>query len=142
MQSNAHLINSLQGLENACAELIIGITRDAAHNSYALTLGAGGIFTELFQDSVTVMLPTNRAEIEESLKQLRISRLLRGYRSMPAVNLVLVLEAIEALQSFVIAHTGKIEEIEINPLLVGHDFALVADALIVGEKLYESAKYP
>lgn len=140
MQAKSYLVETM--VKNACAELIIGITRDAAHNSYALTLGAGGIFTELFQDSVTVMLPTNRAEIEESLKQLRISRLLRGYRSMPAVNLVLVLEAIEALQSFVIAHTGKIEEIEINPLLVGHDFALVADALIVGEKLYESAKYP
>ena len=42
-------------------------------------------------------------------------------------------DAVEAVQNFVIQHAGVVSEVEVNPLLVGRDFAVAADALIQGD---------
>ena len=53
----------------AVAELIIGLKTDPQFG-LALVIGAGGILTELLKDTVTLLLPTSRAEIERALKSL------------------------------------------------------------------------
>ena len=61
-----------QMVTGAVAELIIGLTSDPQFGT-ALVVGAGGILTELLKDSVTLILPTTRSEIERALTSLTVT---------------------------------------------------------------------
>src|SRR5699024_10312685 len=52
------------------AEMILGVTRDPAHG-LALTIGAGGVLTELLSDTATLMMPATGDEIRAALMTLR-----------------------------------------------------------------------
>jgi acyl-CoA synthetase (NDP forming) len=111
------------------AELLIGVVRDPAHG-YVLTIAAGGVFTELLKDSQSLLTPTTEAEISGALHKLRISKVLDGYRGANAANYAAIINAVMAVQNFVLANATRVEEVEINPLLCGADRAVAADALI------------
>jgi len=112
----------------AVAELLVGVTRDAAHG-YALTLGAGGVLTELWRDSVTLLLPVDAEAIRGALQGLRIAPMLAGHRGKPAASIDAIVAAVLAVQDYVGATPG-VEEVEINPLLCTPTRAVAADALI------------
>ncbi|MBI3672275.1 MAG: acetate--CoA ligase family protein [Rhizobiales bacterium] len=112
----------------AVAELIVGLTRDPQFGT-ALAIGAGGILTELLKDSVTLILPTSRPEIERALKSLKVWKLVEGFRNRHG-DQVAVVRAVEAVASFAAAHRGLIEELDVNPLLALPDGAVAVDALI------------
>ena len=112
----------------AVAELIIGLTSDPQFGT-ALVIGAGGIFTELLQDSVTLILPTARPEIERALKTLKVWKLVEGFRNTSG-DQDAVIRAVEAVAAFAAAHRGLIEELDVNPLLVLPQGAVAVDALI------------
>ncbi len=111
------------------AELIIGITRDPAHG-FALTLGAGGIWTELLRDTATRLLPVTERDIQDALKSLRIYPLLVGYRSKPGASLYNIEQTVLALQDYVLSGPDDVNEVEINPLICTPERAVAADALI------------
>ena len=119
-----------QMISGAVCELIIGVKRDPQFG-LALVIGAGGILTELLDDSSTLLLPTNRAEIDRALDGLKISRLINGYRGKQG-DRAAVIGAIEAVAAFAEAHASRIEELDINPLLVlpPGKGAVAVDALI------------
>lgn len=111
------------------AELIIGILRDPAHG-FLLTIGAGGILTEILQDSACLCLPATRDEMRDALASLRIAPLLNGYRGKPSADIDAILDAMDAVQAYVLANTDTLIEVEINPLLALPDEAVAVDALI------------
>lgn len=111
------------------AELLVAILADPAHG-YVLTLGAGGVMTELWQDTTHVLVPATDQEIRSALERLRIAPLLRGYRGKPAASIDAVVAAVMAIQEYVLGAGGRVAEIEINPLLVTPTRAVAADALI------------
>lgn len=117
-------------VQDAVAELLIGVTRDEAHG-FLLTLAAGGVLTELWQDSVSLLLPVEEADITKALAELRTYPLLTGYRGKPAADVTAIVTAILALQACVIAHSDTISEVEINPLICTPDRAVAADALFM-----------
>jgi len=125
MPATAFLVEEM--VTGTLAELLIGIVRDPAHG-YVLTLAAGGILTELLADSASLIVPASKDEIREALESLKIGRVLKGYRGKPACNLEAVVSAALAVQDFVLS--APVEEVEINPLLCGADFAIAADALV------------
>jgi acetate---CoA ligase (ADP-forming) len=112
----------------AVAELIIGVTRDPQFG-LGLVVGAGGIFTELLQDTCTLLLPTNRNEIVEALQKLKIWKLVTGYRRKSGDEEA-VISAVEAVANFAAAHSQTLEELDVNPLLVLPKGAVAVDALI------------
>ncbi|MES0880490.1 acetate--CoA ligase family protein [Roseibium sp. SCP14] len=117
------------------AELLVGVLRDPAHG-LILTLAAGGVLTELLQDSVSLILPVSRSEVSDALSKLRVFEILSGYRGGPQCDLDAINDAVMAVQSY--AMSTAVEEIEINPLLCGRDFAIAVDALIkCGEAIDE-----
>ena len=120
----------LQLSQRAVAELIIGVVRDPVYG-FALTIGAGGILTELLEDSATLLIPASRASVRQAIQGLRVNKLLSGYRGKPAANLDVVLDAIEAVQRFTSANAATLEELDINPLIVTNSAAVAVDALIV-----------
>lgn len=116
------------------AELLVGVVLDPAHG-YVLTLGAGGTLTELVGDVGSLLLPVAGDDVRAALSGLRIAPLLGGHRGAPAASIDAIVEAVLAVQSYVAAHRGEIEEIEINPLICTPRSAVAADVLIrIGEK--------
>ena len=114
---------------DAVAELLIGVLRDPAHG-FVLTLGAGGVLTELLADTTSLLLPASAQEIEQALKKLRVAPMLHGYRGRPGAAMEPVVAAIMAVCAFVETHRDRLDEVEINPLICTPTRAVAVDALI------------
>jgi acetate---CoA ligase (ADP-forming) len=111
------------------AEVLVGITRDPT-GTFLLTLGAGGVLTELLADTASLLLPASHAEIETALSSLRIGRLLQGYRGKPAVDMQALSGAVMAICRYAAAHADRLVELEVNPLIARVGDAIAVDALI------------
>lgn len=116
-------------IDSVIGELLVSIVRDPVLG-FTLTLASGGIYTELMQDAVQLLLPVDAESVRASLDQLRLAPVLAGYRGMPGADMTAVVEAILCLQTFVLKHDTVLHEVEINPLLCRISDAIVADALI------------
>ena len=116
-------------IEGAVLELILGIVADPPYG-FVLTIGAGGILTELWQDSVTLLLPASDIEIERALEGLRLHAVLQGYRGRPSGDIRAVVRAVQAIAAYAEAEHHRLLELDINPLIVRREGAIVADALI------------
>jgi acyl-CoA synthetase (NDP forming) len=117
-----------QMVGGAVAELIVGVVRDPQFG-FALLIGAGGVLAELITDSVTLLLPATREDIERAVRTLRVWTLIEGHRGRKG-DPDLVLRAIEAIAAFAEAHRDDLLELDVNPLLVLPDRAVAVDALI------------
>lgn len=124
---NTFLVEEM--VEGGVAELLIGVVRDPAHG-FVLTLAAGGVLTELMQDCVSLLLPSTREQVQQALTGLKCARLLDGYRGKPAADMAAILDAVAAVQAYVLANAHSVVEIEINPLVCTPDGAVAVDALI------------
>ena len=127
MPTESFLIEEM--VENAVAELLIGVVLDPAHG-YVLTIAAGGVLTELLTDSVSLLVPSAAKDVEVAIGHLRIAKLLQAFRGQPAANVNAIVDAVMAVQRYVMENAGRIEEVEINPLLCTPQTAIAADALI------------
>ncbi|MEL6476105.1 MAG: acetate--CoA ligase family protein [Pseudomonadota bacterium] len=116
-------------VEGALAELILGVVV-APPYGLTLTLGAGGVLTEILQDSRTLMIPAPAEEVRAALLSLRAAPLLTGYRGRPEADLTAVIAAVMAVQAYAMAEAERLWELDINPLIVTQDRAVAADALI------------
>lgn len=116
-------------VEGAIAELLIGVLRDPAHG-FVLTLGAGGVLTEILRDTQHLLLPMDASAVETALRRLKCWPVLDGYRGKPKVDLAALIRAVLAVQAYVLHHADEIEEVEINPLICTETGAVAADALI------------
>jgi len=127
MPEGSYLLEQM--VQGAVAEVLIGVVRDPAHG-FVLTLGAGGILTELWQDSVSLLVPARAQTVEGALCSLRIWPMIAGYRGKPAADLDAIVAAVMAVQAYVVAHADRISELEINPLICTPDAAVAVDALL------------
>jgi acyl-CoA synthetase (NDP forming) len=115
----------------AVAELIVGLARDPVLGVY-LVMGSGGVFAELIGDTVTLLVPATRADIEAGLARLRISKLICGFRGKPKGDKAAAISAIIAIQDFALACMDTIQELDVNPLIICEDGrgAFAADVLL------------
>ena len=116
-------------IDDTIVELLIGIVHDPAHG-VLLTIGAGGILTEILSDTSSLLLPSSEDDVLECFNQLKISKIAKGYRGFSGVDVNQIVDAIMKIQEFVLDNRDKVFEIEINPLLVTSSEVIVADALI------------
>lgn len=127
MAADRFLVEEMQ--QGAVAELLVGVLRDPAHG-FVLTLGAGGVLTEILRDTVSVLLPAPRDELANALRSLRCWPLLAGYRGKPGADVDAILDTLGQVAGYVTAHAATLEELEINPLLCTPRGAVAVDALI------------
>ncbi len=127
MTGTGYLVEEM--ITGGLAEVLIGITRDPAHG-FVLTLGAGGVLAELIADTVSLLVPAGRKEVRRAFAELKIAKLLAGYRGGAAADVEKVFDAVDALQAYVLANAARVEEVEVNPLIVTATDAVAVDALI------------
>jgi acyl-CoA synthetase (NDP forming) len=107
----------LQKMESGVAELILGATRDPVFGM-TLTVGLGGVLTELYRDVSHRVLPIDERMARAMLEELKAFPLLTGYRGRPLGDVEAACQAIAAFSSAVLALQEQADEVEVNPLLV------------------------
>jgi acetyl-CoA synthetase len=112
-------------------ELLVGVTRDAQFG-LSLTIGAGGSLVELLADSRTLLFPITRTAVGEALDALKLATVIAGYRGGPRGDRRAAIDAIMAIAAYAEAHAARLEELDVNPLLVLPEGqgAVAVDALI------------
>jgi acetyltransferase len=110
-------------------ELMVGVIRDPVFGP-AIAFGAGGVAVEVHMDRAVALPPLNAFLVAEMIRGTRVSKLLGPFRNMPAVNMD-ALEEVLLRVSEMVCELPWIEELDINPLIVDENGAIVADARIV-----------
>jgi hypothetical protein len=111
-------------------ELLVGTMRDPQWGA-VLTLGLGGIWTEVLKDTQLTLLPATSAEIESMLLKLRGARLLQGYRGSPPVDIGRLSLMIARIGDAALALGPQLETLEVNPLVAHGSHIEALDALTV-----------
>ena len=109
--------------------MLVAVVRDPAHG-FVLTLGAGGVDTELWGDTVQLLVPSTAAEIDAALSRLAIAPKLVGWRGAPGVDREGLVALVQSVQDFAQAHADALWEVEINPVLCTPTRAVAVDALV------------
>jgi acetyltransferase len=117
--------------EKATCELIIGSKRDPDFGPLIL-FGAGGVFTEILEDSAVDLPPLNLLLAQRLIEKTRVSRVLRGYRGSPPANLERLAEILVRVSQLV-TDFPEIVELDINPLLVINGRFVAVDARVIIE---------
>jgi acyl-CoA synthetase (NDP forming) len=110
-------------------ELIVGITRDSQFGPAAM-LGMGGVWAEVYKDVVFRMVPLNQEEILEMVSDLKGKVLLKGYRGSKPVNMESLADWLIKL-GWLTLKFEKIQEIDVNPLLIVDGEPVAVDATII-----------
>ncbi|MBU1314755.1 MAG: acetate--CoA ligase family protein [Alphaproteobacteria bacterium] len=107
----------VQQMARGVGEVLVGFRRDPQVGPMVI-LAAGGIFTELYRDSTMRLAPVDRATALEMIGEIKASRILDGYRGGAVGDLEALANAIVSVSRLATQTAPRIEELEINPLLV------------------------
>ena len=110
-------------------ELLVGVVRDDLWG-LVLTVGLGGVWTEILQDTAVRILPVRYDEIEKMLGELRGAHVLRGARGQEGVDFQAVSEVIYRVSTLALALGPRLNALEINPLRVKGSQVEALDVLV------------
>ena len=113
-------------------ELMLGIYRDEDFG-LMLCAGAGGVFAEVLEDVAVAPVPVSRDRAGCLLKELKMWKLLTGYRGNNPADVTALVDLIIGLSGFADANKDQIAELDLNPVIVHPDGQglTIADAFIV-----------
>jgi acyl-CoA synthetase (NDP forming) len=111
-------------------EMIIGLTRDPVLGP-AVMVGMGGVFTEILKDVAVRPIPLDSRDAREMVESLRGYPLLRGARGRAKVDVRALVAAILQVGRLAHAAGDRIEELDLNPVLVRPEGVRVVDQLVI-----------
>ena len=98
------------------AEVLVAIRRDPPIG-WLVSLGFGGVMTELWGDVTHLLAPVTEAQVRQALATLRSYPLLTGFRGRPAADVDALVALVVTLTEAVVGTSAV--EVELNPVLVG-----------------------
>jgi acetyl-CoA synthetase len=113
------------------AEILVGALVDSQFG-LTLVIGAGGVLTELLQDSTSLLPPFTQASIEAALQRLTVNKMLQGFRGKPRADVPALVDAILAVARYAESHLARLVELDVNPVIVrpAGAGAVAVDALV------------
>jgi len=120
----------VQAMAPAGAAVLIGVRRDPTFGPM-MTVGLGGVLTEIYADLAHRLLPVGLDDAEAMLRELRSFPLLDGYRGAARCDRAALARTMVALSDFALTNSGEISEIELNPVIVSPNGAVAVDALVI-----------
>ncbi|MGE4167654.1 MAG: acetate--CoA ligase family protein [Xanthobacteraceae bacterium] len=105
----------IQRLLSAVGEALVGLRIDPSVGP-VVTVGMGGVTTEIYKDIALRLAPVSPAEAAEMLLEVRGFAILSGFRGRRRGDLAALAEAVSRLSQ--LSAGGRVAEAEINPLLV------------------------
>jgi acetyltransferase len=110
-------------------ELIAGITRDPQFGPTVM-LGLGGIYTEVYRDVIFRLPPLTYEDVFEMVSELKGQALFKGYRGSKPVNMKALADWLIKLGWLALTFE-RIQEIDVNPLLIVDGEPVAVDATII-----------
>jgi acetate---CoA ligase (ADP-forming) len=98
-------------------EVILGARTDPLYGPM-LVVGSGGILVELIKDVAFRLLPVTPDDARAMIGELKVAKLLAGFRGKPAADIEALVRAICGLSDFFLDHRHLLSDLEINPLMV------------------------
>lgn len=111
-------------------EVIIGMTHDPVFGP-VIMFGLGGVFVEVFQDISFRVAPLTRNDAVEMIEEIKGYKILQGVRGKPAVDIEAIVGVLMNLSALLEDYGDRIDELDINPMLVYEHGIKAADALLV-----------
>jgi succinyl-CoA synthetase beta subunit len=113
-------------------EMIVGVVNDAAFGP-VIAVGLGGVYTEILHDVAYRIAPFRLAEAHAMLDELKGRALLDGARGLRSSDVDALAQALVRVADLAWTLRGRLQELDINPLLVRpHGQGVIAaDALVV-----------
>ena len=108
-------------------EVLVGITPSAMGR--VVTVGVGGILTELVADVAVALAPVSEADVEALLDQTRVGRLLAGVRGAPPADRAALVRTIVQLVDLTDEWPEDLE-VELNPVTVLEQGCWILDAVV------------
>jgi acetyltransferase len=109
-------------------EVLVGCLRDTTFGM-RLAVGAGGIWTNLLEDTVTLIPPFDADYIRASLQKLKIWGALSGGRGQAPAAIDALVDTIAGTAAVGWSLRDVLSEFECNPIIVTADRAVVVDAI-------------
>jgi acyl-CoA synthetase (NDP forming) len=110
-------------------EIIIGLTRDPTFG-LSIMYGLGGIYTELYEDVSFRILPIDRYDAEQMIKEIKGKKLLQGFRGIKA-NEKLVIDLLMKISKIGMELKDHIDQMDLNPIFVYENDICVIDAKLI-----------
>ena len=123
------LVQAQANMKDA-VELFLGMQSDPQFGPLLL-VGLGGVFIEVYKDVVAFLPPVVTGEPEQLIARLQGLPLLQGTRGKAGVDLPALYDAVVRFATLALDLGDLVEAIEVNPLLMRPDGALMLDALII-----------
>ena len=119
----------VQEMRSGLGEALIGVTRDPLVGP-VITIGMGGVMTEIYRDTSVRPAPVSLETARAMLDEVKGFALFRGFRGKPRGDMDALAETVAAVSRIAVA--DKVEEAEINPVLIGPqgEGVVLLDALI------------
>ncbi|MFB3812978.1 MAG: acetate--CoA ligase family protein [Terriglobales bacterium] len=109
-------------------EVIIGVTRDAQFG-HAVMFGMGGTLVEVLKDVSFRIVPLTVRDAAEMIAEVRGAAVLRGVRGAKPADVNALAELLVSVSELVRKHP-EIDEMDLNPVFVYEQGAVVADARV------------
>lgn len=106
-------------------EVIVGGIIDP-HFGPVVMFGSGGISAELYRDVIFGLAPISYEDALKLIDRVRVAPILKGYRGRPPVSSTSLVEIIISVSELIA--TGLFRELDLNPVALYHDRALILDA--------------
>jgi len=104
----------VQPMGRGIGEVLLGYRRDRSVGP-VVTLGVGGVLTEIYRDVAVRLAPLDVAGAREMIAEVRGLAPLRGYRGLPKGDLEALAQAIASFSHLALL---DVSEAEINPVLI------------------------
>lgn len=111
-------------------ELMLGLVDDAQFGP-VVVLGAGGIYTEVFGDTVFALAPFDADSARRLVARLRVRPLLDGVRGAPPADLDALCEAAARFSAWAATSAGAVQSADLNPLMAHSRGCTTVDARII-----------
>lgn len=109
-------------------EIIVGCVRDKTFGM-RLTVGSGGVWTNMVNDTVTIIPPFTEDHIRSALPRLAVWKALNGARGREPLAVDALVHAIAGIASLGWALGDELKEFECNPVIVNRTRAVAVDAV-------------
>ncbi|WP_009522944.1 acetate--CoA ligase family protein [Imbroritus primus] len=120
----------VQPLASGHVELVVGVKRDPSFGMIVM-VGSGGVLVEVMRDVAFRRAPFAEDEAARMLGELRMGALLDGVRGKPAVDRAQICNLLASLSRWAAEMEDQLEELDLNPVLVGPDGPVGVDCVMV-----------
>jgi acyl-CoA synthetase (NDP forming) len=121
---------SVQQMAPSGVEMVLGVKNDRQFGPL-VAAGLGGIMVELLGDTAVRLAPVNDQTARAMLTSLKGHALLSGFRGKQGVDIEGLVDTICRLSELAHDLRDVVDQIDVNPVIVGASGVMAADALMV-----------